>query len=268
MDKSIKTLLDHKVTLYEQVAFIDNDPISVPHQFSKQPDIEIAGLFAAVFAWGLRKTIISKSRELMAIMDESPHDFILHHTEKDLQRLERFRHRTFQPPDTLYFVHFLHEFYHSHQSLEEAFRDQNDGFGDMESSLNEFRRRFFDSEYALERSRKHIPAPSRNSATKRINMYLRWMVRPSDKGVDFGLWTRISPAQLYIPLDVHVSRVAQRLGILKRDKNDWKAVVELTDYLRGLDPDDPVKYDFALFNMGLNVDSPGDGWSLPHRAGR
>src|SRR5690606_35709437 len=128
----IKTLLDHKVALYEKQSFIDNDPISVPHQFSKQADIEIAGLFGAVFAWGLRKTIISKTRELMELMEDAPHDFILHHTDRDLQRLERFRHRTFQPPDTLYFVHFLHEFYHNHQSLEEAFRDQNGEFEDME----------------------------------------------------------------------------------------------------------------------------------------
>jgi len=248
----IKKILDQKVRLYENDAFIAQDPISVPHRFSSPADIEIAGLFAAVFAWGLRKTIIAKSLELLHIMDDSPHDFILHHTDEDLKNIERFRHRTFQPPDTLYFIHFLHQFYHTHRSLEEAFRDKHGGYGDLESGLIEFRNRFFNSEYALQRTRKHIASPERQSATKRINMYLRWMVRPSDKGVDFGLWTRITPAQLYIPLDVHVSRVARQLGILQRDKSDWKAVVELTEYLRKLDPEDPVKYDFALFNMGLN----------------
>ena len=185
-------------------------------------------------------------------MDDSPHDFILHHTEEDLKSLEKFRHRTFQPPDTLYFVHFLHHYYHNHQSLEEAFRDKDGIFEDLESGLIGFHQRFFDNEYALDRTRKHIPSPARNSAAKRINMYLRWMVRPTDNGVDFGLWKNISPSSLYIPLDVHVSRVALRLGILKRDKNDWKAVLELTEYLRKLDPSDPVRYDFALFNMGLN----------------
>lgn len=186
------------------------------------------------------------------MMDYAPHDFVLHHTDKDLQDLERFKHRTFQPPDTLYFVHFLHHFYHTHHSLEDAFRDKEGGYIDLESGLNEFRNRFFNSEYALQRTRKHIPSPARNSATKRINMYLRWMVRSSDQGVDFGIWKKIKPSQLYIPLDVHVSRVAQHLGILERDKNDWKAVLELTNYLRQLDAADPIKYDFALFNMGLN----------------
>lgn len=244
--------MDQKAQFYENESFIKNDPISVPHRFTAAADIEIAGLFAAVFAWGLRKTIISKSLELLQLMDNAPHDFILHHTDKDLQALEGFKHRTFQPPDTLYFVHFLHVFYQEHTSLEEAFRDKDGGYNDMESGLIEFRKRFFDSEYALQRTRKHVPSPARKSATKRINMFLRWMVRSSDRGVDFGLWKKIKPAQLYIPLDVHVTRVARDLGILSRDKNDWKAVVELTSYLRQLDPNDPVKYDFALFNMGVN----------------
>ena len=223
----------------------------MPHRYVERADVEISGFFAAVFAWGLRKTIINKSLELMRLMDDSPHEFILHHTDQDLRNLEKFRHRTFQPPDTLYFVHFLHEYYHYHESLEDAFRDENGGFDDLVSGLNAFRHRFFNSEYALERSRKHIPSPARNSTTKRINMYLRWMVRSNDRGVDFGLWKRISPAQLFIPLDVHVNRVATQLGLLQRTQNDWKAVVELTQNLKKLDREDPVKYDFALFNMGL-----------------
>lgn len=216
-------------------------------------DKEIAGFFAAVFSWGLRKTIINKSLELMALMDFAPHDFILHHTDQDLQALEKFKHRTFQPPDTLYFVHFLHEYYHSNETLENAFRDEEGTFSNLESGLNCFRDRFFNSEYALDRCRKHIPSPARKSTTKRINMFLRWMVRSDKRGVDFGLWKQISPAQLYIPLDVHVSRVATGLGLLTRTQSDWEAVRELTENLRKMDPDDPVKYDFALFNMGLEL---------------
>lgn len=207
-----------------------------------------------MFSWGLRKTIISKSNELLALMDEAPHDFILNHTEQDLKRLSRFKHRTFQPPDTLFFVHRLRELYRQYDSLEEMFRDENGGFDDLESGLNQFRIRFFDSEYALQRTRKHIPSPARNSTVKRLNMFLRWMVRSSDRGVDFGLWQNISSSQLYIPLDVHVLRVAARLRIVSRQKNDWKTVVELTSFLRKLDPVDPVRYDFALFNMGIHKD--------------
>lgn len=190
----------------------------------------------------------------MAIMDDAPHEFVLHHTDKDLQRLNSFVHRTFQPPDALYFVHFLHGYYSENESLEEAFRDEEGAFGDLENGLNAFRERFFNSKYALQRTKKHIPCPARNSSTKRLNMYLRWMVRSPERGVDFGIWNQISPSTLYIPLDVHVMRVAHKLGILKRDKSDWKAVRELTEYLRQLDPEDPVKYDFALFNMGLNME--------------
>lgn len=243
--------MDRKADWYENQSFIESDPISVPHRFGEQADIEISGFFAAVFAWGLRKTIINKSLELMKLMDDSPHEFILHHTDRDLKNLEKFKHRTFQPPDTLYFVHFLHEYYHHHQSLELAFRDENGGFDDLVGGLIAFRHRFFNSEYALDRCRKHIPSPARNSTTKRLNMYLRWMVRSNERGVDFGLWKQISSAQLFIPLDVHVSRVATRLGLLQRTQNDWKAVVELTQNLKKFDREDPVKYDFALFNMGL-----------------
>lgn len=243
--------MDQKAAEFECVSFIADDPISVPRRFVKSQDIEIAGLFSAVFSWGLRKTIISKANELMALMDESPHDFILHHTDADLKKLNEFRHRTFQPPDALYFVHRLREFYQEHDSLEAAFQDREGGYEDLEDGLNQFRIRFFDSPYALRRTQKHIPSPARNSSVKRLNMYLRWMVRSPEGGVDFGIWKNISPAQLYIPLDVHVLRVAHHLGILKRNKSDWLAVKELTEYLRNLDREDPVKYDFALFNMGV-----------------
>lgn len=223
----------------------------MPHRFTKKQDIEIAGLFAAVFAWGLRKTIIAKANELITLMDDSPYEFIMHHTDQDLKRLEKFKHRTFQPPDTLYFVHRLKEIYQEHESLENAFRDRDDTFSNLEDGLNQFRRRFFDSPYAPHRTKKHVPSPERNSSVKRLNMFLRWMVRSPERGVDFGIWKNISPSQLYIPLDVHVLRVADSLGILKRNKSDWKAVKELTRFLRKLDENDPVRYDFALFNMGV-----------------
>lgn len=187
----------------------------------------------------------------MEWMDHSPHDFVLHHTDKDLQKIEKFKHRTFQPPDALYFIHFFHQYYQEHDSLEQAFSDENQEYKSLENGLNTFRQRFFHSEYALDRTKKHVPAPLRNSACKRINMFLRWMVRSNEKGVDFGIWEEYSPSQLYIPLDVHVHRVATDLGLLKRKQSDWKAVKELTGRLRELDPRDPVKYDFALFGLGL-----------------
>lgn len=247
----IKDLLEKKADQFECVSFIPDDPISVPHRFTKKQDIEIAGLFAAVFAWGLRKTIIAKANELIALMDDSPYEFIMNHTDHDLKRLEKFKHRTFQPPDTLYFIHRLREMYEEYGSLENAFKDREGTFENLEEGLNQFRKRFFDSPYAPHRTKKHVPSPERNSTVKRLNMYLRWMVRSPERGVDFGIWKNISPSSLYIPLDVHVLRVADSLGILKRNKSDWKAVKELTGFLKKLDENDPVRFDFALFNMGV-----------------
>ena len=255
--RQIKKLLDSRVSLYNRAEFIERDPVSIPHLFSLRQDIEIAGLFAAVFAWGNRTTIVSKSRELMRRMDDAPYEFVRNHSENDLRRLADFVHRTFQSTDLLWFVHFLHHHFASTPdnetpSLESAFsmamrkRDR-----DTEKALAGFHRYFFSLPDAPGRTRKHIPDPERGSSCKRLNMFLRWMVRKDDKGVDFGIWDTIRPSQLVCPLDVHVARVARRLGLLKRESSDWRAAIELTESLRRLDPKDPVKYDFALFGMGI-----------------
>lgn len=250
----LKKFLDKKVGEYNVPGFIKDDPVSIPHRFSNQQDIEIAGFFAAVFAWGNRKTIIRKCTELLALMDDSPYQFCLRHSAKDLRRLEGFVHRTFNSEDLLYFVAFLKHHYGRHTSLETAFFNHQvlSSPEPVEAALNHFYDYFFSMPWIPDRTRKHIAAPRKNSACKRLNMYLRWMVRRDSKGVDFGIWKSVSAADLICPLDVHVARVAGRLGLLERKQNDWKAAMELTCRLRKLDPVDPVKYDFALFGLGVN----------------
>ncbi len=248
--EQLKALLEEKYHQYNQPGFIENDPVSVPHLFSKKQDIEIAALFAATLAWGQRSTIIQSCTRLLALMDNDPHNFIKHHREQDLKRFEKFVHRTFNATDALYFIEFLQWYYIRHESLEDAFYT-NGCEPDTGSGLIRFHRLFFSlSDYPV-RTRKHVPTPERKSACKRLNMFLRWMVRSDNRGVDFGLWKKIKPTQLICPCDVHVERVARRLGLLRRKQVDWLAAVELTRALRKLDPDDPVKYDFALFGMGL-----------------
>ncbi len=247
----LKDFLDEKVRQYNRPAFIKDDPIQIPHLFSKKQDIEIAGFFASIFAWGNRTTIIGKSLELMRHMDMAPHDFVLHHTPADLKRLEAFRHRTFKADDLFYFIHFFRTHYSRHSSLETAFsRWMNAGDETVENALNGFRQYFFAEEH-LKRTEKHISAPQQKGSCKRLNMYLRWMIRKDRKGVDFGIWKNIKPSQLVCPLDVHVARVAKRFNLLQRKQTDWQAALELTGYLRAMDPADPVKYDFALFALGV-----------------
>jgi uncharacterized protein (TIGR02757 family) len=246
----IRKFLEKKVDEYDQPSFISADPISVPHRFSKKQDIEIAGFFAAIFAWGNRTTIIRKATELMDLMDDAPHDFIQHHTEADLRRLVHFRHRTFNATDLLYTVAFFREHFASGDTLEEAFLPGG-RFTGIEASLDHFHRRFFSLPDAPDRTRKHIAAPFRASTCKRLNMYLRWMVRSDGRGVDFGLWTRIPQSDLICPLDLHVARVSRKLGLIERKQTDWLTAVELTGQLRTFDPADPVKYDFALFSLGV-----------------
>lgn len=248
MPVHLKQFLDSKVKEYNQPAFIQDDPISIPHLFTKKQDIEIAGFFAAIFSWGNRTTIISKSKELMQRLDNAPYAFTKNHSVKDLQHLNRFKHRTFNEDDLYYFIEFLHQHYLKHDSLESAFVP-NSHF-DTEQGLIHFKNYFFSFEH-LKRTEKHISSPLQKSTCKRLNMFLRWMVRNDNKGVDFGLWKKISASQLICPVDVHVARVAKKLGLLKRKQVDWLAAVELTDALRQLDKDDPVKYDFALFNLGI-----------------
>jgi uncharacterized protein (TIGR02757 family) len=250
-NEKLKDFLDRKVDEYNQPSFIDNDPVCIPHLFTKQQDIEIAGLFAALFAWGNRTTIINKSKELLSLMDNEPYAFCLSHSDKELRKLLLFKHRTFNPTDILYFILFLKHHYTGNKSLETAFTkwmDKKDST--IENALNGFHHYFFSLPDAPLRTRKHIASPQKKSTCKRLNMFLRWMVRRDKKGVDFGIWKNISPAQLICPIDVHVARVARRFNLLHRNALDWQAAVELTDYLLTLDNKDPVKYDFALFGLG------------------
>ena len=250
--QELRDSLESAVDRYNNVAFIEGDPISVPHRFSKIQDREIIGFWTAILAWGQRKTIINSGNRLVELMDGAPHDFIINHQEKDRERFLEFKHRTFQALDTLYFLEFFQNYYAQHDSLEQAFAKHIESTKDStEKALIGFQREFFSLPDAPSRTRKHVSTPTRNSTCKRLNMFLRWMVREDDHGVDFGIWKRIRPAQLLIPLDVHVDRVARELGLLERKQTDWKAVLELTEHLREFDPKDPVKYDFALFGMGV-----------------
>lgn len=251
--EELKSLLDEKVKLYNDRSFIAQDPICIPHLFSIQQDIEIAGLFAAVLAWGNRTSIINSCKKLMNLMDHAPYDFIMNHEETDLKRFLGFAHRTYNTTDVLYFIFFLRHHYKDSLTLENAFVGEANYEGhNVEQALINFRRSFFALEDHPERTKKHIATPERNSACKRINMYLRWMVRKDDAGVDFGIWNKIDPAQLVCPLDVHVARVAHHLGLLPANKADWKNAVELTGLLKEMNPADPVIYDFALFSLGVS----------------
>jgi uncharacterized protein (TIGR02757 family) len=246
--ENLKEFLDSKVKEYNQPAFIKDDPISIPHFFTKKQEIEIAGFFASVFAWGNRTTIINKSKELIKRMDNSPYDFIKDHSAKDLKGLKGFKHRTFNEDDLYYFIEFLHQHFSKHNSLEPAFFPTQKS--NAEQGLINFRKYFFSFEH-LKRTEKHVSSPLQKSTCKRLNMFLRWMVRDDNNGVDFGLWKNISPSQLICPIDVHVARVAKKLGLLKAKNINWLAATELTEALRNLDSNDPVKYDFALFNLGV-----------------
>ena len=241
--------LNEKQREYESPAFIAGDPISVPHQYTKKQDIEIAGFFAASLAWGQRTTIIRSTQAILRAMDNAPHDFLLHHRDTDLKRFLLLKHRTFNATDLLYFIERLAQHYRAHDSLELAFAPLPNTAPTMESRLCGFHNRFFVGDYP-ERTRKHVATPARGSACKRLNMFLRWMVRSSARGVDFGLWHTISPAHLVCPLDVHVARVAFRLQLIPENKANWKTAMVLTDSLRSFDDADPVKYDYALFALG------------------
>ena len=247
-------LLERLVIKYNQPEFIENDPISIPHQFSKLQDIEIIGFWVAMLAWGQRVTIINKSKELLNLMDNAPHDFVLNYEESDLKPFLKWKHRTFQPTDTLYFLDFFKRYYTQNDSLELAFaKHLPESDKHIGKALAGFHQQFFDHENAPKRTQKHVATPLRKSTCKRLNMFLRWMVRDDDKGVDFGLWKRIKPSQLLMPLDVHVDRVARKFNLIERKQTDWKTVLELTEKLKQFDPNDPVKYDFALFGYGLEI---------------
>ena len=246
MKVDIKALLDQKADQFNQPKFIANDPISIPHQYKKKQDIEISGLFAATLAWGQRKTIINNCNRLMEYMENAPYDFILNHSNVDLRRFENFKHRTFNTTDLFYFIRFLNWYYKKYDSLEDAFVADT-----IEAGIVNFHDLFFSLPDFPKRTIKHISTPERKSACKRINMYLRWMVRDDNKGVDFGIWKKIKPSQLICPCDVHVDRVARKLKLIRRKQVDWQTALELTANLRKFDPEDPVKYDFAWFGLGV-----------------
>ncbi len=246
-DKLVFELLEERYYHYAKEEFIQDDPIQVPKRFNRFQDIEIVGLWTAILSWGQRKTIINKATQLFELMDNAPYDFILNHQSNDLKRFESFVHRTFQPTDTLYFIDFFKRYYSSYHSLEDLFVHE-----DLEIGINHFHSTFIDHPNFISRTKKHIAAPQNKSTCKRINMFLRWMVRPNSEGIDFGIWNKIDKSTLFIPFDVHVERVANNLGLIQRKQRDWKTVKQLTDKLRQFDPLDPVKYDFALFGMGID----------------
>jgi uncharacterized protein (TIGR02757 family) len=247
-----EAFLNRKVAEYNTVDFIAADPISIPHRFSKKADIEIAGFFAAIFAWGNRTIIINKCTDLLQRMDNAPHDFVLNHEPSDLKNLLHFKHRTFCDTDLLYLIAFFKYHYAEWPSLEMAFTKQWNKTDDtVENALNGFYQYVFSLPDVSDRTRKHIASPAKNSSCKRINMFLRWMVRKDKNGVDFGIWKKMSPAQLVCPIDLHVARVARRFNLIERKATDWQTALELTLNLRKLDSRDPVKYDFALFGLGV-----------------
>lgn len=248
----LKAFLDEKVDQYNQPGFIENDPISIPHLFNKKQNIEIAGFVAAVLAWGQRKTIISKCREFFSYMDYAPYDFVRNHRDSDLKPFLDFKHRTFNATDALYFITFFRHHYQRSDTLESAFLlPEETDRENTEHHLRRFFHYFFSLEEHPVRTYKHIATPERKSTCKRLNMFLRWMVRDDDRGVDFGLWKGISPAQLVCPCDLHVDRVGRKLGLITRRQTDWITAIELTARLKQFDPLDPVKYDFALFGLGV-----------------
>ena len=245
--------LETKYKQYNRVDFISSDPISIPHLFTKKEDIEIAGFLSATIAWGQRITIINNGKRLMKMMGNSPHDFVMSFTEskKSYAVLKNFVHRTFNGDDLIYFMLALQHIYKHHNGLESLFlKGYKKGDTNLKNAIVNFRNVFFEIPYP-QRTMKHVSNPNDNSAAKRINMYLRWMVRNDKQGVDFGLWKKIPMSVLSCPLDVHSGNVARKLMLLSRKQNDWKATVELTDALKKLDAKDPVKYDFALFGLGV-----------------
>ncbi|MDI1354713.1 MAG: TIGR02757 family protein [bacterium] len=247
----LKDYLEEKYFIYNSKQFIEKDPISIPHLFSKKEDLEISGFLTATISWGNRASIIKNARQLMNYMDHAPYEFIMEHTQKELKPVEKFVHRTFNGMDCKFFMHSLRTIYKTHGGLEKAFQvpvSLNDS--SVKNNIIHFRKLFLEPKH-LARVEKHISDPGNNSSAKRICMFLRWMVRKDKSGVDFGIWKSITPSQLCLPLDIHTGTVGRALGLLSRKQNDWKAVEEITNVLRGFDERDPVKYDYALFGLGV-----------------
>ncbi len=245
----LKTFLDEKVVKYNQAQFIESDPIQVPRQFSKKEDIEIAGFLSATIAWGNRAAIIKNAFRLMALLDNEPHDFVTNASDREIAQLKNFVHRTFNGNDCIYFLQSLRNIYQNQGGLQNVFEDGFQRDGKVKSALSHFYQVFFELPGA--RTRKHIANVAKGASAKRLNMFLRWMCRTDNSGVDFGLWAGIPCSALQLPLDVHTGNVGRKLGLLQRKSNDWKAVEEISAQLRKFDPDDPIKYDFALFGLGV-----------------
>lgn len=246
-NSELKEFLDDKVELYLRTDFIEDDPISIPHQFNRKEDIEISAFLTATIAWGRRAMIIKNARHMMQIMDNSPYDFIINASKNEIQNTLKFCHRTFQGIDFQTFILALRNVYHNHNGLESCFYTEKE---DMSEGVSQFKKTFFSLEHP-KRSEKHISDPMKGSAAKRLIMFLRWMVRSHKEGVDFGIWNNLNPSQLSCPLDVHTANIGRKLGLITRKANDWKTVKELDFYLRQFCPEDPAKYDFALFGLGV-----------------
>jgi uncharacterized protein (TIGR02757 family) len=247
--RELKEFLDEKVMLYNNPSFIESDPIQIPHLFSKKEDIEISGFLTAIISWGNRKMIIRNALKMMELLDNAPYDFIINHQKSDLKPFKNFVHRTFNSEDLYQFIQSLEHIYKKHQGLEKTLAIIGEKTTYIEA-IHNLKKIFFEIPH-LQRTKKHISDPLKNSAAKRINMFLRWMVRNDQTGVDFGIWKTHNAANLSCPLDVHSGNVARKLALLSRKQNDWKAVTELDTNLRILDHEDPVKYDFALFGLGV-----------------
>lgn len=245
----LKEFLDYKVAQYNTPEFIDSDPVQIPHKFSAKEDIEISGFLTSIISWGNRKSILKNANSMMELLGNSPYDFVMEHSEEDLEKLENFVHRTFNGTDLTYFIKALQNIYGNHGGMETIFSNHSTE-DSLQPAIHEFKKIFFELPHPS-RTQKHVSDPMKNSAAKRINMYLRWMVREDAGNVDFGIWNRIPSAKLSCPLDVHSGNVARKLGLLKRKQNDAKALRELDESLRKLDPNDPVKYDYALFGLGV-----------------
>jgi uncharacterized protein (TIGR02757 family) len=247
--QEIKSFLDEKFDLFNRESFIQTDPIQIPKQFTRKEDIEIAGFLSATIAWGQRPSIIKNGKSLMERMDAQPYEFIVNASDDDLKVFQDFKHRTFNGEDCIFFLRSLRSIYVDHGGLEAVFSKGYQNGGDIKTALAFFRKVFLETDH-LQRSEKHISNVEKKSAAKRLNMYLRWMVRSDERDVDFGLWKEIPSSALYLPLDVHTGNIGRKLGLLKRKQNDWQAVEEITNQLRSFDPSDPVKYDYALFGLG------------------
>lgn len=248
--QEIKEFLDHKVVQYNHASFIESDPIQIPHNFTQKSDIEISSFLTTTIAWGQRQTIIKNARQWIHLMDNAPGDFVLNYTNKDLKRFSHFKHRTFAPEDCMFFMQSLKNIYSRYGSIENIFTTEYKKNKSVKDAIIFFRKIFFSIPFP-ERTSKHVSDINKGSSAKRINLFLRWMIRKDKQGVDFGIWNDISMTDLYLPLDVHTGNVGRKLGLLERKSNDWKAVEQVTNMLRHFDPNDPIKYDYALFGLGV-----------------